>query len=296
MRARVRLRLDEQHAWDLYPGDVVGRLATAALRLADGRISEAHAMVSLRGRDLKLLALRGRLAVAGAPVPDVVLHPGLEVSLARGLSLMVEYVELPDKVLGIGVIGESVQVLNGVTSLFGGTRPRLVAGWRKDADACVWPDGEGWQVQVGEAVSPLAGGQRVELDGVAFETRWLAAPSVAVTEHRGGIQAPLRIVARFDSVHLIRTDAPVVRLTGKTARLVSELVACGAPVGWLPLARDLWGSDRDPAVLRKRWDVLLFRLRARLREVGVRTDLIRADGKGQVELVLADGDVVVDET
>jgi hypothetical protein len=37
------------------------------------------------------------------------------------------------------------------------------------------------------------------------------------------------------------------------------------------------------------------RLRARLRSEGVRPDLVRADRHGFVELVLADGDTLVDE-
>lgn len=53
----------------------------------------------------------------------------------------------------------------------------------------------------------------------------------------------------------------------------------------LELVAEVW-TDDDAFVLRKRWDVNLGRLRGRLREGGVRTDLVRAAGTGQVELVL----------
>ena len=49
------------------------------------------------------------------------------------------------------------------------------------------------------------------------------------------------------------------------------------------------------ATLRHRWDVALGRLRARLRELGVR-DLVRSDGAGQLALELYDGDQVDDRT
>jgi pSer/pThr/pTyr-binding forkhead associated (FHA) protein len=49
MLATVRLRLPDGSTTTLAPGDIIGRMASAALVLDDGRVSEAHAMVSLRG-------------------------------------------------------------------------------------------------------------------------------------------------------------------------------------------------------------------------------------------------------
>ena len=63
MRAFVRFRLPEGNSVELGHGDLIGRLWSAALPIADARISEADAMVSLRGQELKLLALRGRFAL-----------------------------------------------------------------------------------------------------------------------------------------------------------------------------------------------------------------------------------------
>jgi len=60
MRAFVRLRCTDGSIAELTHGDLIGRLGTAALHFDDARISEAHAMISLRGQELKLLALRGR--------------------------------------------------------------------------------------------------------------------------------------------------------------------------------------------------------------------------------------------
>jgi hypothetical protein len=68
----------------------------------------------------------------------------------------------------------------------------------------------------------------------------------------------------------------------------------GGPAGWEVVAREVWPDEQDTWALRKRWDVNLGRIRGRLREGGVRTDLVRAAGTGQVELVLRRGDVLED--
>jgi pSer/pThr/pTyr-binding forkhead associated (FHA) protein len=49
MFAFVRIRLPDGTERRVSPSDLVGRLETAALHLDDARISEAHALVSLRG-------------------------------------------------------------------------------------------------------------------------------------------------------------------------------------------------------------------------------------------------------
>lgn len=49
-------------------------------------------------------------------------------------------------------------------------------------------------------------------------------------------------------------------------------------------------------MLRKKWDVSLARLRARLKEARIRPDLLRSAGTGQLELVLRPEDHVEDRT
>ena len=48
MHAHAILRDPQGHHHELVHGDVIGRVWSAALQLDDGRVSEAHAMVSLR--------------------------------------------------------------------------------------------------------------------------------------------------------------------------------------------------------------------------------------------------------
>jgi hypothetical protein len=113
MLASVRLRLPDGSTTTLSPGDIVGRMASAALVLDDPRVSEAHALVSLRGAELQLLALRGMFAVNGEPSSKIVLQPGQRLSFAEGLALEVEAVQLPDTLAALEGDGLPTQVLGG---------------------------------------------------------------------------------------------------------------------------------------------------------------------------------------
>ena len=73
MRAFVRLKDPDGVVHELSHGDIIGRVWSAALHLDDARISEAHAMVSLRGQELKLLALRGMFALGRKTLRELVL-------------------------------------------------------------------------------------------------------------------------------------------------------------------------------------------------------------------------------
>ncbi len=118
-------------------------------------------------------------------------------------------------------------------------------------------------------------------------------------ERRGtqvGPEVPLRLVARHVTVHLHRDGHPVCVLAGVPGRIVSELAVMGVPVSWESLASQVWPEESDRSALRRRWDVHLVRLRAKLREARIREDLIRPDGRGNLELVLAPQDSVEDQT
>lgn len=275
-------------------GGLIGRLFSADLHVNDARVSEAHAMISLRGRDVRLLALRGRFRVEGRWLDEVALTPGLRLSLAPGVELEVVEVLVPERVLAVSAPGLARQVLNGVSSLFGGTAPRVVAGWDASADAHLWPTGEAW-MRSGPEPIPVSDGDAWEAGGVRFVADWLEVEGAHPTRREADYAQPLRLTARYDTVHLARAGAPVVVLTGHIARVVSELAVAKAPLPWEELARATWPEgDRDQ--LRHRWDMQLRRLRQKLAANGIRPDLVRADGSGLIELVLGVADVVVDDT
>jgi hypothetical protein len=113
---------------------------------------------------------------------------------------------------------------------------------------------------------------------------------------RAGDAGPLRIVTFYDTVQLHRSDGEVVVLAGQLARVVSELVSLRQPVAWEELAQPHWRHIDDRDTLRRRWDGLLGRLRDRLRDAGLPTDLVSSTRIGLVELVLREGDEVVDRS
>lgn len=301
MRAFVRLQAEDGQTWALGPGDIIGRLAGAALRLDDARISEVHAMVSLRGRELKLLALRGLFAIAGQPREEVVLQPGLKLELARGVELLVCEVVLPELVLAVEGDGLPRQVLSGSMSLrvMHGAGPALAPRYLGDAEAHIWDNGECFRLRLGDGpirdLRPdeefTVAGRRFRAVGVTLDRAGLSP-----THLEGAVHPKLHIVARFDTVHIHVAGKLVVALDGIAARIVSELVALGGPVAWDVVAGQIWRGEEDRLQLRRRWDINLARLRRKLRESHVRADLIRAGGTGQVELLLYTGDVAEDCT
>lgn len=282
----------------LVHGDLVGRVWSAALPLDDGRVSEAHAMVSLREGQLQLIALRGRLAVDGEPATHIALRPGLELTLARGVNLRVQAVRLPAAVLGVEAPGLPRQVLPGVCSVLLEPAPRLSAGWVDRAALHLWSTGERWMARVpGQVAHPVEAGDLLPVGpGLRVVEIPLGAAGPEPTRRAGELDGPLTVVAAFDTVHVHRSDGAPVSFGGVQARLLSELVALGGPVAWDTLACELWPDEPESHVRRARLDTQLSRLRRRLRAAGVRADLVRTDGAGAVELFLYPHDRVDDRT
>jgi hypothetical protein len=295
-RVFATFRLPDGTTRSLGPGDIIGRLWSAAMQLDDPRVSEGHAMLSLRSGDLWLLALRRRLGVDGRSVAEVRLVPELRIALAQGLEIVVESVELPASALAIEAPGLPTTILPGLCSLRARPQIQLSARHQPDAPCLLWDTCDGWRRSQGGVTVPLAEGDTWEVDGVPF--RAVAVPvggtGLSPTRVTGGIDPPLRIVTAWETAQVQAGDAPPVVFSGVHARILSELAALGGPAAWDVVAREVWPDEPDAWVLRKRWDVNLGRLRARLREAGVRTDLVRAAGTGQVELVLRRHDVLDD--
>ena len=249
----------------------------------DPRVSEVHAVVSLRAGALKLRPLGGHLWLFGMPVEAAVLAKGQRIALAQGLDVQVDDLVLPDRVAALRIDdGEPIAL----------KAPRLWVGEGQVHSRPI-PDGiELWCVDedwfVGRPPQSLSApqdirGHRLEVVHVARKV----AESLA-TKARG-LYAPLRIVARFDIVHIHQANQPVLVLAGMPARLISELAAMG-PVSWKVAATELW-PDQPADVLRRRWDKTLATLRGKLREAHIRPDLVRSSG-GQVSLVLVTEDVL----
>lgn len=284
---------------ELAAGAFIGRMPRCELCIDDGRISEAHAMVSLRGQELLLLPLRGRFSVGGKVVSQVALKEGLRVELAPELTLEVLEVVLPVEVLAIEVTGQPPQVLLGTTSIVvRGDGCELVPGWVPDAAAQLWPQGPGCQLQrPGKRPVQLEPGARVSLGpGVELRTSaWPLGLAGAEPTQLDLSDAPLRIVTRYHSAQVWRLGRELCAFSGTQAQCLSELVRFAGPTPWNIVARELWPEPIDEVLLRGRWDTTLSRVRARLRAAGLGRELVRSTNAGHVELALRPEDVVVDD-
>lgn len=295
MPAYARFRLPDGQIETLYAGDLIGRTWAAALRLDDPEVSEAHAMVSLRGEQLWLLALRRRFTVGGKALDGVILSPGLQVRLAPHLALDVVDVALPATVMGLEGPGLASQPLPGGSSLVFDPHPRLAPGFIPAAAAQFWSTDGRWRARANGADFDLEPGTRIPTPRGLFVAVSVALSSAGQRPTRAG-DGPLRIVASFDTVHLHRADGEVVVIAGQLARVVSELVSVRQPLPWDELAQPHWPHIEERDLLRRRWDGLLVRLRERLREAGIRPDLVTSTRVGLVELVLHEGDTVEDRS
>lgn len=295
MLCRVHLRLPDDSTVVLGHGDFIGRLWNAALILDDARVSEAHALVSLRGHEVKLLGLRGRFAVDGKPLAELTLRVGQRIAFADGVAVEVLAVHLPERVLGLSCEGMPLRAIPGTCALLAPAHgpPSLAPPAHPEAIAHVWAVEDGWRVRpAGGLTQPLLEGADFFAGGLRWSARYIGlggqeVPSPTV----GRLDLPLHVVARYDTVHVFQEGQEPAFLNGLPARLLSELVAMGAPVPWAVLCQELWGPDGS----RKQLDMALVRLRRKLREQGVRPDLVRTDGAGNVELFLRPGDRVEDQ-
>jgi hypothetical protein len=291
----------------VHPGTLIGRLPKADVVITDPRISEAHALVSLRRRSLRLLGLRGPLTVEGLEVDAVTLEPGLRVELADGLFITVESVELPTHTLVLcGTTQGRVELGASTHSLLLSDGPgprtlRLVAGYVPSAAGHLWYSGANLWIRLkGQDAEPIESGGGWMIEGCPLRVIQLPLTGTddTVTESsRGPLErTSLVIIARYTTVHVQR-EAGTSVLTGKPANLVSELVRFGGkPVPWETVARQIWGARLDRESLRDNFDATLSRHRRQLRELEIREDLVSLDGSGNVELVLYPGDRIIDDS
>ena len=254
-------------------------------------------MISLRGEELKLLALRGRFAVNNKPLSALSLAAGQRISFTRDLILTVVEVILPDEVIALSV-GGAPRVLLGATAIM--AEPdglSMVGSYREGAAALVWNRDDRWRIRIGSApAEELRPGESHTINGQTVTAVALPLSRLGsdATRLAGAINSPMRIVVQYDAAQIHREDEPVLVLAGISARILSELVAFGGPVAWAVLAGEIWPHIQARSRLRKQLDVSLTRLRKKLSQERIRKDLIKSDGTGKIALVLSGADTVED--
>lgn len=291
----VRFEVEDQ-VCELGPGETVGRSWCAGLSIDDGHMSEAHALVSLRGGLMKLLPLRGVISLGGESLSEIVLEPGQVIHLGPSVRLVVRDVQLPGRVLVLSGGKLRDEPLWAVSSLPTVTSDHLERGLRAEALAQFWDRGDGWSVRIrGSAPMSLAPNDVLNLEGTEFTVRTQALRAVGpIATLHDPSRAAIKLVAKYDTATLSRESGDVLQLGGIAARLLSELVSLGVPAPWTTIAAEIWPDEVERGALRRKWDVALSRLRRRLSEAGFRRDLVVADGLGNFELLLGPKDTIED--
>jgi len=300
MSAYVLFRLPDGGFAKAPPGSVIGRLSSATVRIDDPRVSEAHALVSLRGSNLKLLTLRGSLRINGVKQSDVLLETGQRIQLARGVEIQVVLVELPSSVLALSYEASDqssglVHLVRSVYSITDQPQLEVVPRFVQSAAAHVWNATDGWRIRIqGEASEKISAGDRWQFDHSGIEAVSIDLPEAGIIETvvSDRLYTNLQILDREGTVHIHHEGQPSLVVNGKPAQIISELISMSALAPWYVVAGELWPNAEDEFVLRRNWDQTLIRLRRKLRDGGVRDNLVHADGTGNVELFLLPGDLV----
>ncbi len=214
---KVTLKIGHQ-TYTLSEGAIIGRARFATVRLLDPRVSEAHALLSVRDGGWWLLALRGQLEdPAGLPLPSA-LRLELGSRLRLGAGPMVEVLAVPPAPEGGALVSDMLHwpVLQGTHVYVRGE------GWAERDDyrdeevevVVTRHDSEGWTAApTGGPARALVDGQSIRAGGVDWT--WRAGD-------RGYTQRDLRLILRESHVELQYRDPPVV-LKGKVASFIQAL-------------------------------------------------------------------------
>lgn len=279
----------------LGPGDFIGRSEMAALCLDDPRISEAHAMISLRDGALKLIALRGRFRHKGKVLSEVELVAGLEVELAGHVTLRCEHVEMPESMLGL-LIGEELEVMLTTTlTLYTEDFPTLRRGYDPMGAAVFWSTGSQWRASLGSAPPiPLTLGDRLELDGTTIEVIAIELERAARAHTRKTIRSPWTFTCHEAHVDIAPEGQSLIRITGIPGKILLHLLRRGGSASCTQIIGDVWPEDAsEPQALRRRFDAGLKRLRDHIACLLPQGEhLVALDGTGVIALTLAAQDRV----
>lgn len=279
----------------LGPGDIIGRADWAALSLEDARISEAHAMISLRGQSLKLLALRGRFRVNGKVCTEVTLLTGMVIELTDGVTLTCQEISLPQTLPGLALEGLPVIALTSTLSVYIGSPPTVKHGYRPDADMCFWSFGDSWRVVVGgQSPQPVSVGQTWRVGGRLVEV--VDVPT-KVAEHaitRSVLRLPLHFEVIHNLVRVTREGDESLRISGIPGRILATVLKNEHQMHWQDIVDEVWPNDMSmESALRRRFDVGVSRLRTCLRQlVAENEQLIELDGAGTLTFKLTTQDTV----
>lgn len=300
MRAHITCHLsNSEERFSLGIGDLIGRSEQAALCLDDPRISEAHALLSLRGGALVLLALRGRFRHRGQVIAELELRPGMAIELYKNFWLHCDEVFVPGKLMGLEIPGLATTTLTHTSSLFfdhDTERFSLQHGHIAQADAVFWSLSDTWSYRKKDGIThELEPGDVIEIKGAMIRCVQIPLDDVGVLRTRQVRRPPLRLEV-FDKGVKISANVHerAAMLSGIPGKILASISTCEHPVPWQQIARLVWLEDRSyESALRRRFDVGLLRLRDKLQQLDLPHDIVRMDGSGLVGIFLEPEDQIV---
>jgi hypothetical protein len=280
-------------------GGLIGRLRGAALCIQRPQISEVHAMVSLRGRHLELIALRGGIGQGQGGMRSITLTAGQRLKLAEGVKLEVLEVVLPEAVLGLRCDGsDPVELTGQQASIIVAPSPRVSMRFVPEAPAHLWRTGSEWLLQVGigptRAVEP---GDQWVIGAHTFAAVLIPLSDIAIPPTAPGtLHPPMHMLVHFDQLTITPQGRPQVIIGGKPARIVYELCqfrdAGTLQVHKELIASEIWREAHYATSLTGLFERSLKELRRKLKAEGLRGDLIRSNNTGSYELNLYPGDTL----
>lgn len=269
----------------LNPGDFIGRANTAAMYIDDPRVSEAHAMISLREHCLKLLSLRGRFRHNGKVLTEVHLRPGMILELAEGVEVVCEEVYLPQTALGLLLWPGPLEVpLSGTTTVYiEGGQATVRRGHDPNGDLVIWAAGHDWRAQVkGQKNRSLTCGDKLMIREVEIEIVKVSLSVMSQDRTLSQIRGALTLRHSINRVTILTDVGPPHIISGIPGKLLASLLARGGAADWRDVVSDVWPNDLSSASsLRRRFDTGLRRLRETMsRLVSTAEDFLKLDGAG----------------
>lgn len=268
-------------------GEFIGRSGAAALTIDDPRISEAHAMVSLRGRGLEVLALRGKLRVRGNRVYEAKLSANVSLELAPEFFVTCVDIILPEHVLALDFAGLPRVVLTSTLTLYTEPEPRVRRGFDPRSAATIWNMDGQWRIQISShKLQHLEGGETFELGQNTLSVTRVPVQSAGLEKTMRS--SPVLMQAHGGSVKVWREqkdECPIV-VSGVPGKIGAVLLEAGGSLNWRVVVGRVWPGDQSTeAALRGRFDAGVRRLRERLVQLGLPPETVRLDGAGSVILI-----------
>lgn len=256
-------------------GDLIGRHACCALQLDHPGSALVAAAVVRRGRRVFLEGQTDQPTVDGVQLRRVRLSRGLRVELPTA-SLVVERTLPPTCVLAAAIADHPPQELGApFYSLRAGLKPDLLPGEIPNPDAIIVDTAAGWRIAVGhQAAQPLLPNRMWQIAGTTLRTSLVRLDPPTGQEPNDPLGIELDLLS--GGVRIRRASRHRVTLKGGPARLIHSLFRAGGVTRPEDIEQATGSTVRD--VLDDMSDLL--------RAHGLRSDLVRPDGLGGVELFL----------